>query len=346
MKMTLRVQSSGLALITALALASPVVAASSLPDLKGKSFVFAGFGGDLQKNQDAAWLQPFAAATGVKIEQTDAPDLAKIQTQQEAKNVGVDVVEIESSTVDANCGAVFKQVEIDRSQLSPTYDTNKCGVPVVKFSYVLAYNAKKYPTPPTSVADFFDVKKFPGQRAARTGANVGMVEAALLADGVKPAQVYPIDVDRAIKKIETVKDSIILKDTFAPLQDGLANGEFDMVLLPNGRAFNASKTNPDIKAVFVGAVTLYDNLAIPTGAKNEAAAKAFLQYTATHGTQLELAKRFPYGVGTKGEAPKLDDKAKGFYPDSFTDQLLIQDAKWWGANEAAVGERLTSVFAQ
>lgn len=343
--MTRFLPSAGFSIAVTLALAVPAVA-DALPDLKGQSFVFAGFGGDLQKNQDAAWLQPFATATGVKIEQTDAPDLAKIQTQQEAKNVGVDVVQIESSTVDANCGTAFQQVTINRSQIDPAYDTNKCGVPVVKFSFVLAYNSKKYPTPPTSVADFFNVEKFPGTRAARSGANVGLVEGALLADGVKPGDIYPVDLDRAVKKIEAAKESIVLKDTFAPIQDGLANGEFDMALLPNGRAFNASKANPDIKAVFGGAVTLYDNLAIPAGAKNTEAAKAFLQFAATHQAQVDLAKRFPYGVGTKGAAPVLDDKSKGFYPDSFTDRLVVQDSKWWGANEATVADRLNSVFAQ
>jgi putative spermidine/putrescine transport system substrate-binding protein len=320
--------------------------AQTLPDLKGKSFVFAGFGGDLQKNQDAAWLQPFAAATGARVQQTDSPDLATLKTQQEAHNVASDVVEIESSTVDANCGTVFMKVNIDRSQINPAYDTNKCGVPVVKFSFVLAYNAKKYPTPPTSVADFFDIAKFPGQRAVNSQSNSGLLETALLADGVDQAKVYPIDLDRAIAKIKSVKDSITTLATFALIQDGLANGEFDMALLPNGRALNASKANPDIKAVFKGAVTLYDNLAIPIGAKNVDAATAFLQYAATHKTQVALAERFPYGMGTVGAAPVLDDKAKGFFPDSFGDQLLLQDASWWSANDATVKDRLTSLFSQ
>lgn len=321
-------------------------AAQAQPDLKGKSFVFAGWGGDLQKNQDVAWLQPFSAATGVTIQQTDSPDLAAIKTQQEAKNVGSDIVEIESSTVDANCGAVFAKVEIDRSQINPAYNTNKCGVPVVKFSYVLAYNAKKYPKPPTSVADFFDVAKFPGQRAVSSQSNSGLLEAALLADGVEQSKIYPIDLDRAAAKIKTAKDSIVTLGTFALLQDGLANGEFDMALLPNGRALNASKTNADIKAVFKGAVTLYDNLAIPTGAKNVEAATAFLQYVAMNKTQVALAERFPYGMGTVGAAPTLDDKAKAFFPDSFGDQLLLQDATWWSANDATVKDRLTSLFSQ
>lgn len=163
---------------------------------------------------------------------------------------------------------------------------------------------------------------------------------------MKASAIYPIDLDRAVKKIEKIKDSIEVKDSFAVIQDGLANGEFDMALIPNGRAFNASKSNPDIKAVFVGAVTLYDNLAIPTGAKNIEAATAFLQYVAMNTTQVALAEKFPYGMGTVGEAPKLDERSKVFFPDSYANQLVLQDAGWWGKNDAAVNDRLTSLFAQ
>jgi putative spermidine/putrescine transport system substrate-binding protein len=329
-----------------MALVGATAEAQTLPNLKGRTFVFAGFGGDLQKNQDAAWLQPFAAATGVKVEQTSSPDLATLQTQQEAHNVGSDVVEIESSTVDVNCGTVFMKVDIDRSQLNPAYDKNKCGVPVVKFSFVLAYNAKKFPTPPTSVADFFNIAKFPGTRAINSQSNSGILETALLADGVERTKIYPINLDRAIAKIKADKESIVTVGTFALIQDGLANGEYDMALLPNGRAMNAAKTNPDIKAVFAGAVTLYDDLAIPTGAKNPEAATAFLQYTAMHKTQVALAERFPYGMGTIGDAPKLSDKAKSFFPDNYTNQLLVQDPAWWSANDGTVKDRLTSLFSQ
>jgi putative spermidine/putrescine transport system substrate-binding protein len=343
--MRLRKTIATLGLTTALALSLGATGASA-QDLTGQTMVFGGFGGDLQANQDIAWLQPFAAATGVTINQTDSPDMATLATQQEAGNVLLDVIQIESSTVDANCGTVFMEVQIDRAELNTALDTNSCGVPVIKFSYVLAYNAATYPDGPTSVADFFDTEQFPGIRAIRAGSNVGIIETALQADGVAPADMYPVDLDKAVAKIETIKDSIEVKESFAVIQDGLANGEFDMALVPNGRAFNAWKTNPDIKVVFVGAVTLYDNLAIPTGAKNPEAATAFLQYVALHSTQTALTELFPYGMGTVGDAPNLDDQAKGFFPDSYADQLLMQDAGWWGANDAAVTDRLTALFAQ
>ena len=142
----------GAALFSAVAMAQP------LPDLHGKSLAFAGWGGDTQKYQDEAWLKPFAKATGVKIDQTDTPTVAALKTQQEANNVGIDVMQIDSSIVDGGCGTVFQEAKIDRSQLDPALDRNKCGVPVVKFSYVRAYNSAKFKIAPTKVADFFDVE--------------------------------------------------------------------------------------------------------------------------------------------------------------------------------------------
>ena len=321
-------------------------APGELPDLSGKSFTFAGFGGALQENQDAAWFKPFAEATGATITQPDVGDLAAIQTQQDAGNVQWDVVETEAFTVDSNCGTVFLELpDLDRSEINPTYDTNTCGVPVVKFSYVLAYNSKVYPEAPTSVADFFNTEKFPGKRATANGPYGGLIETALLADGVAPADLYPIDIDRAYAKISTIVGDIVLGESFAAMQDALAAGEYDMALIPNGRALNASKANADIKAVFTNAVTLYDNLAIPVGSPNVEAATAFLQYTARHATQIALTERFPYGVGTVGDMPVLDEAAAGFFPDNYADVLLLQDAAWWGSNYDAVNERWLETFA-
>lgn len=316
------------------------------PDLKGKSLVFAGFGGDTQKNQDAAWLKPFAATTGVKINQTDSPDVARLELQQQAKNVGADVIQIEASAVNLSCGSTFAKINIDRSQIDPLMDLNNCGVPVVKFSYVLAYNSKLFPVAPTSVTDFFDTKKFPGRRAIWNYVNSGLIETALLADGVSRDGLYPVDMARALKKIDSIKSSTDFKGSLALVQDALSSNDVAMAIIPNGRAFNASKVNPEIKVVFKDAVTLYDNLAIPTGAKNLEAATAFMQYVAQNSTQLALAERFPYGVGTKGAPAQLGEQSRAFYPDTYSASLLMQDLKWWGANQASAQEQWLDTFSQ
>jgi putative spermidine/putrescine transport system substrate-binding protein len=64
---------------------------------------------------------------------------------------------------------------------------SECGVGIFVWSTAIAYNADKLKTGPTSWADFWDVKKFPGKRGLRKGAKYTL-EFALLADGVKPAR--------------------------------------------------------------------------------------------------------------------------------------------------------------
>jgi putative spermidine/putrescine transport system substrate-binding protein len=51
------------------------------------------------------------------------------------------------------------------------------------------------------------VKGFPGTRALRNDPQT-VLEAALLADGVPRDKLYPLDVDRAFKKLEQIKPDI------------------------------------------------------------------------------------------------------------------------------------------
>src|SRR5580700_1787510 len=105
------------------------------------------------------------------------------------------------------------------------------------YSSVLAYSQTKYPAgaAPDSWADFWDVKKFPGRRALRNHP-LATLEAALMADGVAPDELYPLDVDRAFKKLEQIKPYITVWWTSGAQSAQLLNdGEVDMVMAWNGR---------------------------------------------------------------------------------------------------------------
>src|SRR3989344_4878589 len=76
------------------------------------------------------------------------------------------------------------------------------------------YNGEqaKVKATPTSWADFWDTKKIPGKRGMRKGARYNL-EFALMADGVKPADVYKVlatkdGADRAFKKLTELKPNI------------------------------------------------------------------------------------------------------------------------------------------
>ena len=81
-----------------------------------------------------------------------------------------------------------------------------CWVGSVVYSQIIAYAPHRYgEARPQTAADFFDLKRFPGPRALRRGAKFNL-ELALLADGVKPADIYdalltPVGIDRALAKL-------------------------------------------------------------------------------------------------------------------------------------------------
>ena len=105
------------------------------------------------------------------------------------------------------------------------------------FSYIIAYDASKFGDKvPTGMADFFDVEKFPGKRSLyKWGA--GMWEAALLADGVAPEKLYPLDLKRAHDKIAAFKDNVVSYwGGGAESQSVLLNGEASMALIWSTRA--------------------------------------------------------------------------------------------------------------
>ena len=55
----------------------------------------------------------------------------------------------------------------------------------------------------------FDTKKFPGKRTFYKWSAPGVIEIALLADGVPADKLYPLDLDRAFKKLDTIKSDIV-----------------------------------------------------------------------------------------------------------------------------------------
>ena len=94
---------------------------------------------------------------------------------------------------------------------------------------VFAYDTTKFPEGPTTVADFFDLEKFPGKRGLRKGAKA-VLELALMGDGVPAAEVYsvlgtPEGVDRAFAKLDTIKSEVVWWEAGAQAPQLLADGE-------------------------------------------------------------------------------------------------------------------------
>ena len=180
--------------------AGPIAAAfaamSLLAGTASADVTVISFGGTNQKAQVKAFYEPFAKAGGKVVPGEYNGEQAKIKAMVEAKNVSWDVVEVESPELARGCEEGIYE-KLDMSRIGPKGDfvpaaVSECGIGIFVWSTVLAYNSdtlKSAPKPrgPTSGI----VKKFPGKRGMRKGAKFTL-EFALVADGVKPDEVYKV----------------------------------------------------------------------------------------------------------------------------------------------------------
>src|SRR5690606_21058132 len=136
----------------------------------------------------------------------------------------------------------------------------ECGVATYVWSMVLAYDAKRLAEAPSSWADFWDVKKFPGKRGLRKSAKYTL-EAALLADGVARKDLYKVlgtaeGVSRAFAKLDEIKPYIQWWEAGAQPPQWLVAGDVVMSAAYNGRVAVAQREGASLSIVWDG--SLYD----------------------------------------------------------------------------------------
>lgn len=212
--------------------------------------VLANWGGDAIQAYGDAFGVPFTELTGIPVRiDGSGPTEGAIQAQIASRTIIWDVID-----ADANVGLAFGNRgaleaidydKVDRAKIRPGWD-REFVIPSYFFSYVLAYDSEIFgDAPPVTPADFWDTEKFPGMRTMYKWMN-GMVEAALIADGVAPADLYPLDIERALAKIEQLKPDIIsFWGSGAESQQLLMEGEAAMGYIWNTRAGLLSRDTGD-----------------------------------------------------------------------------------------------------
>lgn len=330
------------------------------------------WGGAYTKSQVEAYHKPFTAETGIKVVSVDADNPATpIKAQVEAGNVSIDVADVEYADAIRLCDEGLLE-EIDPAMLPAAPDgtpatedflpgaLTDCAVTSIVFSTVYAYDTTKFTgTKPATMADFFDLKTFPGKRGMRKGAKVNL-EMALMADGVPAAEVYDMlgtaeGVDRAFAKLDTIKDSVVWWEAGAQPPQLLADGEVTMTTAYNGRIFAAqiSEGKP-FQVVWDGQVYEYDLFVIPKGAPNLENAKKFLAFSTDTQRLADQAKWISYGPGRKSSGALV-----GLYQDGKTEMAphmptsaenltnaLPSSYEFWVDHDSELNERFNAWLAK
>lgn len=312
----------------------------------GREMTFASWGGAYQDAQKKAYCDPFSAVSGVTIHQDGPVDDAKTRAMGESGAPTWDVVDVTDSFLyNASQDGIFEPIDynvVDRSALIPEY-THDYGVGTIVWSNNIGYNTEVYGPEggPTGWADVFDLEKFPGKRTFPGSSPDVNLEVALMADGVDPNELYPVDVERALRKFDTIRDEIIWWETNSQSQQLFIDGEVNLGLILNGRAYDAAKQGAPIAVEWNGNIQSVDYFVVLKGSPNADVAMAFIQFASQPEQQAIMANEIAYAPTNPDAIPLIDPAIVPWLstaPENREKGILI-NVEYWRDNLKTVGER-------
>lgn len=303
--------------------------------------VIASWGGQTQDSQRKAMFEPFTKAAGIKVVEASGPTLAKIRAMSMSGNIEWDIAQFSPDDFlalaenhlleEIDYGALNSRVmsQLDQRLVHPF------GVGAGAYAVVNAFSTKAFPAGkgPQSWADVWDTQRFPGPRMFYAPTLQPINEFALMADGVLPQDLYPLDLERSYRSLSRIKPHIVKWTTTGAMgPQALVGGEAVIIAAGDGRIAQLKSQGAQVDFVWNQALFQSDYWAIPKGAKNPRNALKFIDFVSQAETQAEYFKLQPGGP-TNLETIKLLSpeivRRLITYPDNLR-QTVLRDAAWWG----------------
>ncbi|MCZ4280048.1 extracellular solute-binding protein [Kiloniella laminariae] len=341
------------------------------------SFVVTSWGGAYGISQEKAYIKPFQEEhPDKKIELITGSFTAINDLRYQAKQNAIiwDVVDMLPGAAMVACDeGLLVEIDLDKDlypapdgtpaskdfypalQLSKT--SKNCFVPMVAYSTHFAYPTGQWGEKhPTELADFFDLKKFPGKRGLFKGATNNL-EWALLADGVLPDQLYQTlstseGKKRAFAKLDTIKDHIVWWEKGIEPGIFLKEKQVAMTSIYNGRSYQAEiEQGQSISTLWDWQSLELEGWVIPKGTPDLELALEFIRYSSNTPALARQASYIAHGPARRSSIPfvgKHYTSGKDMLPYIPTtpermSRSLVPDAIWWVDNEDEM-ERLFNTW--
>ena len=330
-----------------------------------KFITVVSWGGSYARGSVNAYHERFMKETSIQIKLDEYNGgLAQVRAQVETGNVTWDVIDMEAGDTLLGCDeGLLETVNYETLPAAPDgtpaaqdfvagYDM-ECGVKNIIYSTVFAYNDEKFPgRKPATMSDFFDLESFPGRRGMRRMANANF-EFALVADGVPADQVYEVlstseGIERAFRKLDTIKSQVVWWETGAQPPQMLADGEVIMSTAFNGRIFNAwALEKQPLIIVWDGQVLAVGYMVIVAGTPRLELARQFVAFATSTQSLANLTRYISYGPMRHSSLALVDKHLEtgidmephlSNAPQNMTNAVL-EDPEWWADNQDEMNER-------
>lgn len=308
--------------ITLVAIVLFVVTACQQQD---KSLTIVSLGGVHAKAQTLAFYKPFAKEQDITIiGGSYNGEMAKIRSMIETNQVDWDVVQVETANLIRGCSeGLFEPIEAKKIGNPADFirdNFSECGVGFFTWSILVAYDTNRLAKAPQNWQDFWNVKDFPGNRGLQKSPML-VLEMALLADNVQPADLYkvlatPEGVDRAFKKLDELKPYIKWWDKGSQPMPMLISGDVVMTTTFNGRAVIAKQEGRPVGIMWHNSFYDTDNFAIVKGSAHKELAEKFIAFSLTAHPQTTFSEYSKYGFVNNQTTQMIDPELLDTLPNA------------------------------
>ena len=358
---------------TALTVSAGAVAAQDMAD----SMTLVSWGGAYQRSQDEAYVKPYLemhADVIVSWDESSNEAVARLRAMNEAGNITWDLVDVVAADAIRLCDEGLA-MEYDPEDLLAEGDdgtsaeddfgdliVSDCFIPQIVYSTTVGYRTDLVgDTAPTDICALFDLEAYPGKRALERRP-INNMEWALYCDGVAKDEIYdvletPEGQDRALAKLDSIKDETVWWSAGADTPQLLADGEVIMGSTYNGRLFSViEEQDQPVGMLWDMQVFDLDGWIIPTGLSDESLArvKDFVMFATDTQRLADQAKYISYGPARQSSAPLVGEHAElgiDMAPHMPTDpanaeNTLLYNYEFWADYRDDIDAKFQSWLAQ
>ena len=335
-------------------------APASEPKLeRNRTLRVASWGGAYGKAQARAIIEPARTELDILIERVAVDD-------ESPQTAGADVLEVNQSSLVQGCrsGAFARIQPIDLSRGPNGTDgagdfiadgITDCGVATFAWSALVLIDGENFRrATPRTLADVFDVRRFPGKRAfPRRMEN--LLEMLAVASGVEKSGVYEAlrdrkTLDEIYARLEKLLPHIVWTNSAAEAVTLLERGKARFALAYSGRAFRKTLAGR-LSAIWDGHIYDHGSWVISANARDRELAKSFIALATSPKMLAAQARIWPYGPMRKSAAAMagrhslLDVELSRFMPTSEARLAagLRSNAEFWLENSKRLNARLATL---
>src|SRR5262249_32381931 len=211
--------------------------------------------------------------------------------------------------------------------------------------FVMAWDKRQIPDDkaPRTLAEFWDTDRFKGKRSLYAGISDGStLEMALLADGVPLNQIYPLDVDRALRSLERLgRAHIIWHNTNAEPIQQLTSGAVALANCFNGRVIAANRSGAQLGFTPAYSAVSGNPYCVIASSANKKEAFEYLNYLLnTPKADAEYMQLTNYAIPNTQALKLVPSEILDILPTraKLRDRAFLKDDAWWAATGSAMAD--------